>query len=326
MVLKADSIIGTGHLMRVKSLLRYFKEQRLILCSESLSEELTPLCSEYDEIIRAPLDELPLKILEHRPQLVLVDNYFIDASFESLLYPHTKVAVIDDLANRPHCCHLLFDQYIMRTREEYLPLVPDGCRLCLGRDYNFVKPEFSELKRVPPADGIPRVLVNFGGSDPVHGCLITLKSILSGSLNSRYAFTIISGMSNPDHEQIVEIARGQERLSVIRHSYDMPDVFAHHDLSIGACGGTFQERTVAGLCGINIEIADNQKGVCDSIVRKFDIGECLEVSDLKSPGKIDESLLRVIRRKAEYERNCRNLFSGKGLVNMAEALCSFLEE
>ena len=39
-VLKADEIIGTGHLMRVKTILNYFKDYNLALVGDSLSEAL----------------------------------------------------------------------------------------------------------------------------------------------------------------------------------------------------------------------------------------------------------------------------------------------
>lgn len=317
-VLKADSQIGTGHLMRVKGLLPYFNDYNLYLCSDSLSDELLPQCNEYLDIIVTTKDKLSSAVLSLHPDLVIVDHYFLDEEFESPIYEKAKVAVIDDLENRRHKCHLLIDQSEGRTR--YKDLVPPDCRLCLGYKYNFIKKDFFEITKKPNPYENPRVLVNFGGADPVHGCKLIAKSIIEGELYKKYIFTIISGLSNPDYEDIREILSNNSHVTLIRNSDNLPEVFSNMDLAIGACGGMFRERIAAGLPSLNVEIADNQAGTCEGIVEKYNLGECAKVTDLSSPKLIMDKLDKLTLNYDVFEKNCRNFIKERGIENIVREI------
>ncbi|MBE6422138.1 UDP-2,4-diacetamido-2,4,6-trideoxy-beta-L-altropyranose hydrolase [Succinivibrio dextrinosolvens] len=319
-VLRADAQIGTGHLMRVKGLLPYFKDYNIYLCSDSLSVELKTQCTEYKDIVLTEKNSLVNAVLSFSPSLVIVDHYFLDEKFESPIYEKAKVVVIDDLQNRKHKCHLLIDQSEGRNR--YRELVPENCRLCLGSKYNFIKKEFFEIQKTPNIYGVPRVLVNFGGADPVHGCKHTAQAIIEGKLYKQFRFTIISGLSNPDYEDIRAIVSDINEITLIRNSNNIAEVFSNTDLAIGACGGMFRERIIAGIPSINVEIADNQAGTCDGVVRKFTLGECANVSELKNPSVIFEKLNNLYRNYIEFEKNCRSLIKECGIENIVREIRS----
>jgi len=319
-VLKADAQIGTGHLMRIKGLLPYFNDYNIYLCSDSLSDELKTQCTEYKGIVLTDRNNLANAVLSFSPSLVIVDHYFLDEEFENQLYEKAKVVVVDDLQNRKHKCHLLIDQSEGRTK--YRKLVPANCRLCLGSKYNFIKKEFFEIQKTPNIYGVPRVLVNFGGADPVHGCKYTAQAILEGKLYKQFRFTIISGLSNPDYEDIGAIVSDIKEITLIRNSNNIAEVFSNTDLAIGACGGMFRERIIAGIPSINVEIADNQAGTCDGVVRKFTLGECANVSELKNPSVIFEKLNNLYRNYIEFEKNCRSLIKECGIENIVREIRS----
>ncbi len=322
-VLKADSQIGTGHLMRVKGLLPYFNEYNLYLCADSLSEELLPECKEYKDIIVTSKDKLSEAVLSLNPELVIVDHYFLDEEFESPLYEKAKIVVIDDLENRRHKCHLLIDQSEGKTR--YRELVPPECRLCIGYKYNFIKKEFFDVKKTENPYGKPRVLVNFGGADPVHGCKLVANAIMEGELYNEFKFTIISGLSNPDFDDIKNIISPNSQITLIRNSEKLYEVFSNTDLAIGACGGMFRERITAGLPSINVEIADNQAGTCSGIVEKYKLGECASVSDLNKPELIKDKLNKLIEDYATFEKNCRSFIKDRGIENIVREIRQLLK-
>lgn len=317
-VLKADSQIGTGHLMRVKGLLPYFKDYNLYLCSDSLSDELRSQCKEYEDILVTTKDKLSEIVLFLKPDLVIVDHYFLDEDFEEPVYEKAKVVVIDDLENRRHKCHLLIDQSEGRTR--YKELVPEECRLCLGYKYNFIKKEFFDVKKTANPYGKPRVLVNFGGADPVHGCKLVGRAIMEGELYREFKFTIISGLSNPDYDDIKNIISPNSQITLIRNSDALSEVFSNTDLAIGACGGMFRERITAGIPSINVEIADNQAGTCSGIVEKYNLGECALVSELNNPELIKDKLNVLINNYATFEKNCRNFIKERGIENIVREI------
>lgn len=115
-------------------------------------------------------------------------------------------------------------------------------------------------------------------------------------------------MSNPDHDKIKGLLSTLDGVIVQRHCSDMPILFSNIDLAIGAAGGMNTERNVAGIPSIVVEIADNQKGVC-SFIKKYNLGECLNVEDLKDPVIVNATLQNLIANRSIYTHNCQKLYS-----------------
>jgi len=323
-VLKADKDIGTGHLMRVKGIIRHFSQDNLYLVSDSLAKELYPLCSEYKKIVVTEKENLASECLKFKPDLVLEDHYFLDENFEKDIYPFTKVAIIDDLCEVKHQCHLLFGQALSRNAESYKGKVPVDCRLCVGKSVNYIKECFSQIKKVP-CNEKNRVLVNFGGADPVHGCLMCAKAIVESKLYLEYHFTFISGMSNPDHDKLKELLSPVKEITLYHHCENITDIFANTDLAIGACGGMFNERVIASIPSINAEIADNQAGV-GNLVRGAKIGLVFKVSELSDAAKLKAGLDELRTHFDEYANNCKNVYDPNGLLNVVTAIKELLDQ
>ena len=286
-VLKADKDIGTGHLMRVKSLLRHIDGVDFYLFTDSLSTELEAFATEYKSIIRGKVCELVSAIKTLSPDLILIDHYFLDYDFEKELFKDFKIAVIDDLERR-HLCHVLFDQGRDKTELNYKGLVPENTLLCVGYHYNFIKPEFAKIKTTPSQSG-------------------------------KY-----SGISNPDHDKITELLKDIREIKHFRHCNDILKEFEKTDLAVGACGGMFVERILARLPAINVEIADNQKG-CGNFVKNFNLGVVMSVDELKDEQILSKSLENVNRNRSIYAHNCANVYDSCGLLNVAEVLKKFLD-
>lgn len=159
MVLRANHQIGTGHLMRLRSLIPYLKEKaRVCLYVYAFEERLRPLCTDYDAVytfahkedILEHLLSLPLPPQAHvdeatavsapevkyLPEVLVIDDYAIDKSFESQLYPRCKLFVVDDLFDRTHQCHMLLDQTLKTHEAEYRALCNPECQLLLGAPYS----------------------------------------------------------------------------------------------------------------------------------------------------------------------------------------------
>lgn len=323
-VLKADSQIGTGHLMRIRNLLPYLPECTFTLYTDSLAETLKSLTYEYSRIVRGSLSELPALIAADRPKLVLIDHYYVDESFEKPLYERCKVAVIDDLANRRHCCHALFDQGMARKENDYLPWVNPQCKLYCGSAYSMVRPQFAAVNRLPHA-GRPRVLVSYGGADPVHACLRVARSILQGRLNERYEFVVLCGAANQDYAALKELLGAASGVELLQSSTDVPALFARCDLALGACGGMFSERLCAGLPAISTVIADNQEGA-DLLVQKLRLGLTLTLEELQDPVLVERSLDKLWAGREDFAAAGRALFDGQGLSRIARALLKLIPD
>ena len=58
-ILRADAAIGTGHLMRVRTVLACLSGVKCHLLADSLDQNLLPLCAGFAGITRCPLEDLP---------------------------------------------------------------------------------------------------------------------------------------------------------------------------------------------------------------------------------------------------------------------------
>lgn len=147
-IVRANRSIGTGHLMRIKPLLPKLKAYaRLHLFVYAFDENLRPLCAEYDEIKTfATKDDVLTCLLaqpdEALPQVLIIDDYAIDARFEEPLARRAKIMVVDDLYDRPHYCDLLLDQNLRPNAAAYQKLCPEHCQLLLGARYSLTAERF----------------------------------------------------------------------------------------------------------------------------------------------------------------------------------------
>src|SRR5690606_10329914 len=199
---------------------------------------------------------------------LIVDHYALDASWESRVSPLTGwLAVLDDLADRPHECDILLDQNLHAAPESrYRGLVPEKCRLLLGPSYALLREEFaaarSRLGR--NAGGIRRILVYFGGNDYVDNTLKALEALGMAGLGQVPVDVVIHG----DHAGRSGIERhcaSHKAATLHTHVEKMSELMIKADLAIGAGGTTSWERCCLGLPCLAVCVAENQTEVLDSL-------------------------------------------------------------
>lgn len=322
-ILKADPQIGTGHLMRCLNLIQKLHNCEITFALPRISPQVKTLLGSFSSLELGAFEKFP-EILQsyHDPDaVVLVDCYSLDASFEKKCRPFCKkLMVVDDLGNRPHDCDLLVDGNIGSIPAKYHSLVPHHCKLLTGNAYSLINPVFSSYRKTSLPEKFKTGLICFGGSDPVHGVLNTVKTILQSPLLSNLSYTIISGAINPDYEEISRlVAASRHHWTLLRHTDQMPQLLQSHDFSIGAAGGMSLERFCIGIPTIATEIADNQKGfknLCDT----FNLGVVLQPDDLCQKDKLEEAFLLLEQNGSTYMKNGQALVDGQGILRVAASM------
>jgi UDP-2,4-diacetamido-2,4,6-trideoxy-beta-L-altropyranose hydrolase len=260
----ASTGIGSGHIMRCLTLAEALSERgwRCVFGCEPETVATVPLLSASDFKVVFPDD-----MKEIRPDLLIVDHYGLNAAYEKAARAWArKIAVLDDLADRPHDCDLLLDQTYGRSENDYKKLVPAGCKILTGADYMLLRPQFAraraaaEKRRAGEPSG--RVLIATGSTN--------YKNIVSKILNgfrqgAGRAFDINVILSSgaeklDDVKHIVsEInAAGLHTVNLHLDIKDMAAMMVEADIAVGAGGTTTWERCCLGLPTLMIELADNQ--------------------------------------------------------------------
>ncbi|OEU74768.1 MAG: UDP-2,4-diacetamido-2,4,6-trideoxy-beta-L-altropyranose hydrolase [Desulfuromonadales bacterium C00003107] len=172
-----------------------------------------------------------------------------------------QIAVIDDLADRPHDCDLLLDQNLYpEMKNRYDGLLPIRCRQLLGPEYALLRPEFAlERGRLRSRDGsVRRILVFFGGCDLGNETGKALEVLRAAEFED-VVVDVVVGAGNPLRQEIESLCRSLPQVNFHCQVSNMAELMAAADLSIGAGGATTWERCAMGLPGLVVAVARNQE-------------------------------------------------------------------
>lgn len=268
--------IGTGHVMRCLTFAEMLRETGCYvgfvmraglgdLCEYVKNKGFDVFPIIHDSSFAQEKDvHLTIEVIRQMKMHIdwcIVDHYQLDQQWEKHVqqYVH-KVMVIDDLANRPHDCHLLLDQnYYKNYEHRYIGLVPSDCKLFLGPKYLILRSEFYKAKKsLKSWSGIvQRLLIFFGGSDPTNETEKVLCALQRLPLNDM-EIDVVVGSANPNRLQIKKMCLDFNLNFHCQIDY-IADLMKKADLSFGAGGVTMLERCFLGLPSIVTIVADNQR-------------------------------------------------------------------
>lgn len=318
----ASEQIGSGHLMRCLTLADAWREKArstfitrpLVGAMPELIEQrghsllLLPKMKPQEDLegyerwltvkqmVDAEQTKAVLQAIKTSVEMLVVDHYAIDETWEKTLRPQVKqIFVIDDLANRRHDCDVLLDQnYYRNMQMRYDNLVSKYCRLLLGPAYALLRREFyEEQKKLRKRDvAIRRILVFFGGSDQSNETEKALQAIEKLE-RSDLAVDVVVGQKNPHRLQIEAHCRRQKRWTYYCQVDCMAKLMHAADLAIGAGGTTTWERCFLGLPSLVLSIAENQERIAEDCAA-LGYMDYLGKKDTVKADDIAEKLLRYI--------------------------------
>jgi UDP-2,4-diacetamido-2,4,6-trideoxy-beta-L-altropyranose hydrolase len=193
---------------------------------------------------------------------LLIDSYALDRRYESAMSGFCrKIAVLDDLADRPHAAHLLIDGAFAREKTAYESLVSKKTKLLCGADYLPLRSDFARYRslalprRFPPRE----ILTSMGGSDAKNLTGEALKAIAQSPFSGAIVRVVLSSLA-PNIAQNVKLAR-KLRLNVDWRidAKDMPLLVLRADLAVGALGVSAYERACLALASVTVLAAENQR-------------------------------------------------------------------
>ena len=215
---------------------------------------------------QADVQETAAVLASLQPDWLVVDHYALDQHWEEVLAPHyRKLMVIDDLADRHHCCDLLLDQNLGRQPEHYAPLVTAQCQVLTGPQYALLRPEFAALRpyslqRRQARPALRQLLITMGGVDQPNATGQVLQALKTCALPADCRITVVMGLTAPWLQNVRELAAQMPwPTEVVVNVNDMARRMADSDLAIGAAGSTSWERCCLGLPTLMVVLAENQQ-------------------------------------------------------------------
>ena len=215
---------------------------------------------------RADAEEVRDILASIEPDWLVVDHYALDEAWERLVRPRCRrIAVIDDLVDRPHDCDLLLDQTLGRAPEAYRSLVPERCELFTGASHALLRREFAELRAASLArrsaqPSLRNLLVTMGGIDQANATERVLEALARCALPTDCRITVVMGASAPWLDSVRARASSMPwPARVLVDVTDMATLLSETDLSIGAPGTTSWERCCLGVPALLLVLAENQR-------------------------------------------------------------------
>ncbi len=253
---------------------------------------------------------------------LVLDHYGLDRCWEAALRPHAgRIAVIDDLANRPHDCELLLDQTYGREEADYRPLVGPDAELLIGAGFALLRPEFGQaraeaLARHQAPGRVERILVSLGMTDV--GGLTEVAARAALAVTDAH-IDIVLGSAAPTLGALRDFVSGNDRLTLHVDTDRVCALMVAADMAIGAAGTTSWERCCLGLPALTFAIAGNQQTIAAKLAEAGAI-DFLRDMDSASIAAAIARLAGDFGRRAALARTSAAICDGTGAAAVAARL------
>ena len=314
--------VGGGHVMRCLTLAEAAAD-RGASCAFAAPPEAAAILATFGSgrvqaLPAAGLAAVALAAKAWKADWLVVDHYRLRPGDDSALRaPGLKVAVIDDLAERPRDCDLLLDPSYGRTAQAYAPLVPPGATVLTGPQYALVRPQFAAARSAALArrggGPVRRALVSLGLTD-VGAVTGRVVEALLPDLGDR-AVDVALGRGATSLPRLQTLAEADPRIALHIETRDMATLMAAADVAIGAGGSSTWERCCLGLPTLTLVLADNQRPLATAFARDG-VSPAVELTDLDgalAPAwrrLVDDGALRA-RLSAASAALCDGLGAGR---------------
>ena len=160
----SSSQIGHGHIKRDLILAKQYEDVSFA-CLPLEGSLIDEIPYPVYELASASVYEIINLIKEHKFNLLVIDNYDINADDERFIKIKTGIKILSfDDELKEHYCDILLNVNAYAKASDYLGLVPKYCELRCGFSYALIRDEFYEESKIN-REKIYDFLICMGGVD-----------------------------------------------------------------------------------------------------------------------------------------------------------------
>jgi glutamate-1-semialdehyde 2,1-aminomutase/spore coat polysaccharide biosynthesis protein SpsF len=335
---EADEKIGFGHAMRSNAFAGLL-DQLGWRVFWALSEPAAAFLKEYAppgaviDLTRGSADEQAAAILAASGgscELLVVDHYGATLELEqAMARAGATVAVFDDLIEAQSDADIILNPAPDIAPEAYRAIARPETRFLLGPQNAILRAQFAAARsriaaRVAEKRSIERVLIAFGGTDPVNGTGIALAALAA---TDRPRIDVMLGAKAAYLDAVREQAAGMgDRVHLMLDVAEVAETMAEADLVIGAPGTGTWERACLGLPSLLVVIAPNQAINAETVAAR---GAALVCGSLDTD--TEDKVVAALRAGLDCLRNdpalyrrmheaALSLSDGRGALRLAAAI------
>lgn len=272
------------------------------------------------------------KTLDHI-DLLIVDHYYLDISWQKALAPFfKKLCIIDDLADRHHQANYLVDQTFGRLGLDYMPWLNPECQTLVGADYTLLRKTFlanrNKAKNIRASvDCIKRIFISLGGVDE-HNTSSKIIHFLANAFETKllplFEIDLVISSAAPYLAQLHSLSQQYAWLKLHVDTQAIAELMLAADLAIGASGSTTWERCCLGLPSLAIVLAENQQLINRNLAMKGALTNLGHYSELNQERLISE-IQYLNQNNDAYQKMAEQAFDcsdGAGVQRVARRLLS----
>ena len=324
----ANEHIGSGHVMRCLSIASAFVkrgESVVFVTSDHKGDKLIKkngfpiICLDTNwKCMKS--EELDKVIRQYKPDLLLIDSYFVTENYFRHLSSMVTTAYIDDMQKSCWDTDFLINYNIFASVYDYSWYDGTRTKLLLHPQYTPLRQEFINLPHHETKDIVSDILISAGGADPERVCEKLMKDICCKRQDLRFHFVI--GALNPR----VNIIKGLAKSNTILHinEQNMSELMRKCDVAISAAGTTLYELCACGIPTITYILADNQVIAAERFATEevmINAGDCHRDNQfLKTIGHCLTDIIENKQKRYDMSKKMQALVDGNGANRIVERL------
>lgn len=266
--------IGLGHIVRSLALVEMLKEHfNCVFISKAPQEKISTLIQQYCPLIALPafddrVQEIEaVKDLTDKNDILVLDFYEFDESYQRLLQPHVcAMAVIDDKAAVPFNTDLVINHGSQGREQDYM--LGAHSKLLSGFPYLLLRKPFRDAaKKLRTITSINSMFICMGGADPFNVTVKALQAALDCHFLER--ITVVTGSAYANAAGLQEIMNGNANRIVHAQNIDAAEmVRLISESQLAICPGSTVSLEICSVrCGlITGTVIDNQYGLHNQLV------------------------------------------------------------
>lgn len=337
----ANKNIGTGHVMRCLSIAAALQDCGRKVCFlvadeapvellQSRGQAYRILHTSYDKM-GEELEQLCEMAEQEKPELLLIDSYYVTPEYLKALGKVVPTAYVDDKNMFPYPVDVLINYNIYGDMLPYREQAAKAnIKFLLGASYAPLREEFREQEYVV-REQVEQVLITTGGSDKYNLAGQILESVLAEKELCDLQYHVVSGAFNQNLPKLEALQKKHPNIHIHQNVTKMSELMKGCDVAITAGGSTMYELSAIGVPIICFSFVDNQEKIVETFVQKELVcfgGNYLTEQE-KLMTNVSDALKLLVKCKElrdTYSEKTRSLIDGQGARRLADALYDVLME
>ncbi|MDH4473108.1 MAG: UDP-2,4-diacetamido-2,4,6-trideoxy-beta-L-altropyranose hydrolase [Fluviicola sp.] len=271
---EVNAQIGMGHLYRCLSVAAMLINEFRCVFFVAKADQITLKLIETHGFELIEIPDLSLEtITSTRAHFVetvgVLDGYSFDTDFQKALHKSNwRFLYIDDL-----CSFHYFADVVINTADgvsENSYKKEDYTKVCIGRNYTLLRPEFLEKTFQPKQHetGLKHVFVSLGASDPLNLSSTVLLAL--STIFSIESVTVLASSLNPHIVSLKELSSALPfTVNFLENasSAKVINALENHDLAIVSASNIANESICVGIPLIVVLTASNQEQLFETLTK-----------------------------------------------------------